>query len=214
MKVCDFFKQTRIDCLAISYGTKHGANKGTDVTIRKEIAIASMENLKHENIFGVLVSHGSSTVPSYIVEEINQLGGAITNAAGIQIAQLKEVLAYGIGKINIDTDIRLAVTRNLREYFSAHPDKQSSGRLGEIWTLMKSSPEQFDPRAYLTPIMDAMLTGDIENDDVGMIIELMKRGVREIVGTMIVHFGSVGYAPKIEQVSLGEMASRYQREGI
>jgi 6-phosphofructokinase len=64
--VCAFFKQTKVDCLAISYGTKHGAVKGEGVKLRKEIAIAAMENLQHEGITGFLVSHGSSTVPQYI----------------------------------------------------------------------------------------------------------------------------------------------------
>ena len=75
MRVCEFFRKTGIDCLAISYGTKHGAAKGASAKLRAEIAIAATENLKHEGIFGVLVSLGSSTVPAYIVEEINQMGG-------------------------------------------------------------------------------------------------------------------------------------------
>jgi len=212
MSVCDFFKKTKIDCLAISYGTKHGANKGDDVKIRKEIAIASMENLRHEKIFGVLVSHGSSTVPKYIVDEINKLGGDITNAHGIRIDQLKEVISYGIGKINIDTDIRLAVTRNVREYFLNNTSKQKSSSIGNIWKYMQEFPQHFDPRQFLTPIMDALLTGEIKDEDTGEIIEMMARGVREIVGAMIVQFGSVGYAPKIECVSLEQMADRYKRE--
>ena len=81
MLVCDFFRKTGVDCLAISYGTMHGANKGAHVKLRREIAIAASENLRHEHIFGVLVSHGSSTVPQYIVEEINTLGGCIQASA-------------------------------------------------------------------------------------------------------------------------------------
>lgn len=71
----EFFKKTGCDCLAISYGTMHGASKGKDVRLSREIAIAVKECLLHEGIFGVLVSHGSSTVPKYIVDEINTLGG-------------------------------------------------------------------------------------------------------------------------------------------
>lgn len=69
MDAIEFFKKTGVDALAISYGTMHGANKGKDAVIRKEIAIAIKECLMHEGIQGYLVSHGSSTVPQYIVEE-------------------------------------------------------------------------------------------------------------------------------------------------
>ena len=72
----EFFKKTGVDCLAISYGTMHGASKGKDVKLRREIAIAVKECMMHEGILGVLVSHGSSTVPQYIVDEINDVGRA------------------------------------------------------------------------------------------------------------------------------------------
>lgn len=215
MKVCEFFKKTGVDCLAISYGTKHGAVKGDKVSLRKEIAIASMENLKHEGIFGVLVSHGSSTVPGYIVEEINDFGGRITNANGIPIDQIKSVIPAGIGKINVDTDIRLAVTRNIREYFKRNIKKQSSASIGAVWELMEQKADQFDPRVYVTPIMDILITGtETDDSDILDIIDCFKRGVKEVVGSLIVEFGSVGYARKIEQVSLEEMAVRYKKMGI
>lgn len=67
---------------------------------------------------GYLVSHGSSTVPRYLVDEINALGGEITNAYGIDANQLIEAGHCGINKINVDTDIRLAVTRNMKELFA------------------------------------------------------------------------------------------------
>lgn len=215
MKVCDFFKKTGVDCLAISYGTKHGAVKGDNIKLRKEIAIASMENLKHEGIFGVLVSHGSSVVPRYIVEEINALGGKITNANGVPLDQIKSVIPNGIGKINVDTDIRLGVTRNIREYFMKNSAKQKSSSVGAVWELMEQKAEQFDPRVYLTPIMETLITGsETKDSDMLDIIECIKRGVKEVVGTLIVEFGSVGYAAKIEMVSLEEMAARYKKAGI
>lgn len=215
MKVCEFFKKTGVDCLAISYGTMHGAVKGADVKLRKEIAIASMENLKHEGIFGVLVSHGSSTVPRYIVDEINGLGGKITNAHGIPIDQIKSVIPHGIGKINVDTDIRLAVTRNIREYFYNNPSKKSSTSVGAIWEIMDKKPEIFDPRGYLPPVMEVLITGKETHDrDLLDIIDCIKRGVREVVGTLIVQFGSVGYGAKVEMVTLEQMADRYKKAGI
>lgn len=215
MKVCEFFKKTGVDCLAISYGTMHGAVKGKDIKLRKEIAIASMENLRHEGIFGVLVSHGSSTVPRYIVEEIDELGGKIANAHGIPLEQLKSVIPFGIGKINVDTDIRLAITRNIREYFWDNPSKKHSSTIGEIWSIMEQNPEQFDPRNYIVPVMNTLITEKVVDDpDILDIIDCIKRGVKEVVGALIVEFGSVGYAKKIEIVSLDEMADRYRKEGI
>lgn len=214
MKVCEFFKKTGVDCLAISYGTMHGAVKGANVKLRKEIAIASMENLRHEGIFGVLVSHGSSTVPKYIVDEINQLGGKIANAHGIPMDQIQSVIPHGIGKINVDTDIRLAVTRNIREYFYRNQAKKNSPSIGAIWDIMEQKHEQFDPRAYLPPVMEVLITGsETQDKDLLDIIDCIKRGVREVVGTLIVQFGSVGYASKVEQVTLEQMAERYRKTG-
>ena len=80
LSAIEFFKKTGVDALAISYGTMHGASKGKDVKLRKEIPIAIKECMNHEGIQGALVSHGSSTVPQYIVNEINALGGNIQNA--------------------------------------------------------------------------------------------------------------------------------------
>lgn len=210
VKVCTFFKQTNVDCLAISYGTKHGAIKGEGVKLRKEIAIASMENLQHEGITGFLVSHGSSTVPQYIVSEINELGGKISNAHGIALEELKSVIPCGIRKINVDTDIRLAVTRNLREYFLKHPTKQKSRSIGKVWDIMEEKSEQFDPRVYLPPVMnDLIVDRKIDDPDLLDLTECIKRGVREVVGVLIVEFGSVGYASKIKPVTLEVMAETY-----
>ena len=89
--------------------------------------------MRHEGICGFLVSHGSSTVPQYIVEEINALGGDIRNAYGIALDQLVEVGHSGICKINVDTDIRLAVTRNMRELFAAEPALQGSASIGPVY---------------------------------------------------------------------------------
>ena len=198
LKVVEFFKRTGVDSLAISYGTMHGANKGKNVKLRKKIAIASMENLRHEGIIGALVSHGSSTVPKYIVDEVNKYGGDIKNAGGISLDEIKKVIPCGIAKINVDTDIRLAVTR-----------KREVEYLQEIYQILTEKPSGFDPRGYLTPIMETMTSGEIPSDDVKTIVELMERGVKEILGSLTVHFGSVGYSPKIEKVTLEDMKARY-----
>lgn len=209
-----FFRETKVDALAISYGTMHGANKGKDARVRKEIAIAIKECLRHEGIFGVLVSHGSSTVPAYLVDAINTLGGNITNAYGISLEQLKEVGKLGIGKINVDTDIRLAVTRNLRELFLLKPELTEDPRLNRMYQLLKAKPEAFDPRVFFPPIMDTVMYGTIPNQATDLVVNAVKQGVMEMVGTLIVEFGCVGKAPLVEQVTLEQMADRYRKEGI
>lgn len=209
-----FFKKTGCDCLAISYGTMHGASKGKDVKLRREIAIAVKECLLHEGIFGVLVSHGSSTVPTYIVDEINALGGRLSNTYGIALQELKATIPCGIGKINVDTDIRLAVTRNLRELFATREALRESPSVGAIYRLLLEKPEQFDPRAFLPPIMDTVMYGEIPNDDVRAVCDCIENGVMEVVGTLIVEFGSVGKAPLVAPLSLEAMAQRYRNAGI
>jgi fructose-bisphosphate aldolase class II len=212
-KVVDFFKRTGIDCLALSYGTKHGASKGKGVKLRKEIVIASMENLRHEGIEGMLVSHGSSTVPEYIVDEINALGGRIRDTHGIELSQLKEVISYGIAKINIDTDIRLAVTRNVWEYFSKHPKNRKQSSIGPIWQIMEEKPEAFDPRVYLPPIKETLYTGEIPDEYVADIVRCIELGVKEAVGPLIIQFGSLGSATLIEPTTLEQMADEYRKNG-
>ena len=211
MKAVEFFKKTGCDALAISYGTMHGANKGKNAKIRKEIAIATKEAMRHEGIDGFLVSHGSSTVPRYIVSEINAMGGKIENAFGIPVDQLIEVSRCGISKINVDTDIRLAVTRNMKELFRDNAALRNSPSIGGIYQLLEEKPAAFDPRAFLPPIMDTVMYGGIPDNDVAAIIDCVERGVKEVVGTLIVQFGSFGKAPLVEKISLAEMAARYSR---
>jgi fructose-bisphosphate aldolase class II len=209
-----FFKETKVDALAISYGTMHGANKGKGTVVRKEIAIAIKECLRHEGVNGVLVSHGSSTVPTYLVDAINALGGDIQNAHGISLAQLKEVGRLGIGKINVDTDIRLAVTRNLRELFNNNPSLLADRSLREMAQILDAQRSVFDPRVFLPPIMDTVMYGTIPSDEVARVVDVVKQGVMEVVGTLLVEFGCVGKADLVESVSLKEMADRYRKEGL
>ena len=211
LKAVEFFRKTGVDALAISYGTMHGASKGKDVKLRKEIATAIRECLSHEGIFGALVSHGSSTVPKYIVDEINALGGELTNTYGIAIEELQAAIPCGINKINVDTDIRLAVTRNMKELFVKYPELRTSASIGEIYELLEAKKSQFDPRVFLTPIMDTVMKGTIPDEDVAAIVNCVERGVKEVAGTLIVQFGSFGKAPLVEQVTLEEMIERYKK---
>lgn len=207
----EFFKKTGVDALAISYGTMHGASKGKDVKLRKEIPVAIRECMNHLGIFGALVSHGSSTVPKYIVDEINGLGGELSGTYGISIDELKAAIPCGISKINVDTDIRLAVTRNMKELFAKYPEKRTSASIGGIYELLEAKKNLFDPRVFLPPVMDTVMYGNVPDVDVAAIVDCVERGVKEVVGTLIVQFGSVGKAPLVEQVSLDEMAERYKK---
>ena len=210
LKAIEFFKKTKVDALAISYGTIHGASKGKDVKLRCQIPITIRECMNHEGITGGLVSHGSSTVPAYIVDEINALGGELKNTYGISIQELKEAITSGINKINVDTDIRLAVTRNMKELFEGRRELQTSVWVGEIYRLLEKNKDKFDPRVFLTPIMDTVMLGNIPNSDVAEIIGCIERGVKEVVGTLIVQFGSYGKAPLVSRKTLDEMKEFYR----
>lgn len=210
LKAVEFFKKTQVDALAISYGTMHGASKGANVRLRKEIPLAIRECMRHEGIEGGLVSHGSSTVPEYIVNEINGLGGRIGNANGIAIEQLLEAIQCGINKINVDSDIRLAVTRNFRELFHREESLKTSSSVEAIYRLLEEKKEAFDPRVFVTPIMDTVMYGNIPDGDVDKIVAAMEKGVKEVVGTLIVQFGSYGKAPLVECKSLEEMKELYK----
>ena len=208
-----FIEKTGVDALAISYGTQHGANKGKNAKLRREIPIAIKECINRLGIFCALVSHGSSTVPQYIVKEINDLGGDIQNAYGIPVDELMAAIPCGIRKINVDTDIRLAVTRNFRELFRDHPELKDDPKVGGIWKLLDEKRDAFDPRAFLAPIMDTVMYGTGDEGSVALITDAMRRGVKEAVGTLIVEFGSYGKAPLVELATLDDMAERYAKEG-
>ena len=210
----EFLKKTGADALAISYGTMHGASKGKNAKLRKEIPTAISECLAHEGINAYLVSHGSSTVPQYIVDEINQLGGDIQNAYGISKDELKAAIPCGIRKINVDTDIRLAVTRNLRELFRDHPELKDDATVGGIWKLLDEKRSAFDPRAFLPPIMDTVMYGLGEGKSLEMTTDAIERGVKEAVGSLIVEFGSLGRMPLVEMATLEDMIEVYKKEGL
>ena len=214
LSAVDFVRKTGCDALAISYGTMHGPSKGKDVKLRREIPIAVRECLAHEGLDCALVSHGSSTVPAYIVREINALGGNIQNAYGISLAELKAAIPAGINKINVDTDIRLAVTRNMRELFSRRPELQDSESIGGVYQLLLEHPENPDPRAFLPAVYDTVMYGTVEDDDRQALVDAIEAGVKEAIATLIVEFGSFGHAPDVEIVTLDEMAERYQKAGI
>ena len=214
IQAVDFFKKTGCDALAISYGTCHGPNKGKDAKIRREIAIATKECMLHEGIDGYLVSHGSSTVPQEFVADINALGGQLENAFGIQVDQLVDVAKCGINKINVDTDIRLACTRNILQLFHDKPALKESAALARLYRDLTGNPKNVDPRNYCNSILDTIVRGEIPNAEVGKIVQCMQDGVVAAVAPLLVQFGSCRKSQYVEMVTCEQMAERYKKEGI
>ena len=123
----EFVERTGVDALAISIGTSHGAYKFKG---EPKIAFAIIEKTRQLLPDTYLVSHGSSSVPEEHLALINQYGGRMEAAKGVPLEALKKAIQYGINKINVDTDIRLAATGAVRKFLA-------------------ENPEAFDPRAYL-----------------------------------------------------------------
>lgn len=211
----DFVKKTGVDVLAISYGTSHGANKGKNVKLRKSIAIATKELFLHEGVFAMLVSHGSSSVPPYLVKSINERGGSIQDASGVPADELRPVIQEGgIAKINVDTDIRLAVTNNVRELFLLHPELREDPSVKEIWAYMQANPGQFDPRTYSYPIIDMVLTGKAASPAQALVSDCFYRGTVEALGQNMAVFGQFGSSYLVESPTLEEMAEFYKKQGV
>ncbi|MCX8065692.1 MAG: ketose-bisphosphate aldolase [Candidatus Hydrogenedentes bacterium] len=138
-----FVKETGVDALAVAIGTSHGAFKSnrkhpvTKEVLPPIIAVSRVKKI-HERIPEVpLVMHGSSSVPQELVDIINECGGELKDTAGVPIEKIQEAIKYGVRKINVDTDSRLAMTGAIRKY-------------------LKENPSKFDPRDYLKPAREAM----------------------------------------------------------
>ena len=135
-EVQEFVERTGCDSLAIAIGTSHGAYKfkpGTKPQLRFDVLAAVEKNLPGFPI----VLHGSSSVPQNFVDEINKYGGNMPGAIGIPEDQLRQAARSAVCKINIDSDLRLAMTATIRKYFAEHP-------------------ADFDPRQYLKPARAAI----------------------------------------------------------
>jgi len=135
-EVEEFVSRTGCDSLAIAIGTSHGAYKfkpGTKPQLRFDV----LEEVSRRLPGFPIVLHGSSSVPQEFVEKINKYGGAMPGAIGVPEDQLRKAASMSVCKINIDSDIRLAMTATIREFFAEHPDK-------------------FDPREYLRPARAAV----------------------------------------------------------
>lgn len=116
----EFVEKTGVDALAISIGTSHGAFKFKG---EAKIAYDVIEKCRKYLPNTYLVAHGSSSVPKELIDVINQYGGQMAHAAGVPLEALEKAIAYGINKINVDTDIRLAATAATRKYLAENPSK-------------------------------------------------------------------------------------------
>ena len=133
-EAADFVKSTQLDALAIAIGTSHGAYKFTRKPTGDILAIDRIKAI-HARIPNThLVMHGSSSVPQNLLADIRAFGGDMKETYGVPVEEIQEGIKHGVRKINIDTDIRLAMTAAIRKYLHENPAK-------------------FDPRDYLKPAM-------------------------------------------------------------
>ncbi|MEK8032385.1 class II fructose-bisphosphate aldolase [Ideonella sp. DXS29W] len=137
-QAADFVKRTQLDALAIAIGTSHGAYKFTRKPTGDILAIGRVKEI-HKRIPNThLVMHGSSSVPQDLLAIINQYGGKMKETYGVPVEEIQEAIKHGVRKINIDTDIRLAMTGAVRKFMAENPDK-------------------FDAREWLKPAREAAM---------------------------------------------------------
>jgi fructose-bisphosphate aldolase, class II len=132
-----FVKDTRVDALAIAMGTSHGAYK---FSRKPDGAILAMNIIKEINKRMPdmhLVMHGSSSVPQELQDVINKFGGEMPQTWGVPVEEIQVGIKFGVRKVNIDTDCRMAITGQIRRVFAENPG-------------------EFDPRKYLKPALEAM----------------------------------------------------------
>ena len=140
-EVEEFVSKTGCDSLAIAIGTSHGAYKFTPeqctvneqgILVPPALRFDVLEEVTKRLPGFPIVLHGSSSVPQEYVKMVNAHGGKMPNAIGVPEEQLRKAASLSVCKINIDSDLRLAMTGTIRQFFDEHPDK-------------------FDPREYLKP---------------------------------------------------------------
>ncbi len=140
-EVIEFVERTGVDSLAIAIGTSHGAYKFTPeqctvnedgILVPPALRFDILEEVSKKLPGFPIVLHGSSSVPQDYVKMVNENGGKMPNAIGVPEEQLRKAAELSVCKINIDSDLRLALTGTVRKFFNDHPDK-------------------FDPREYLKP---------------------------------------------------------------
>ncbi|RKP58993.1 class II fructose-bisphosphate aldolase [Pararobbsia silviterrae] len=137
-QAADFVRNTQCDALAIAIGTSHGAYKFSKKPTGDILSIERIKEI-HTRIPNThLVMHGSSSVPQELLAEIREFGGDMKETYGVPVEEIQEGIKHGVRKVNIDTDLRLAMTGAIRRYLFENPSK-------------------FDPRDYLKPARAAAL---------------------------------------------------------
>jgi len=131
-QAADFVARTQLDALAIAIGTSHGAYKFTRKPTGDILAIDRIKAIHRRIPNTHLVMHGSSSVPQDLLQEIRKHGGEMKETYGVPVEEIQEAIKHGVRKINIDTDIRLAMTAAIRKF-------------------LHENPSHFDPRDYLKP---------------------------------------------------------------
>ncbi len=129
-QAADFVEKTQLDALAIAIGTSHGAYKFTRKPTGDILAIDRVKEIHRRLPNTHLVMHGSSSVPQEYLAEIREFGGQFRETYGVPVEEIQEAIKHGVRKVNIDTDIRLAMTAAVRRFLVENPTK-------------------FDPREYL-----------------------------------------------------------------
>ncbi|MBV6274418.1 fructose-bisphosphate aldolase class II [Alcaligenaceae bacterium CGII-47] len=135
-QAAEFVRETQLDALAIAIGTSHGAYKFTRKPTGDILSIDRIKEIHRRLPNTHLVMHGSSSVPQDLLAEIREFGGDMKETYGVPVEEIQEAIKYGVRKVNIDTDIRLAMT-------------------GAIRRFMGENPSKFDPREYLKPAREA-----------------------------------------------------------
>ena len=129
-QAADFVRETQIDALAIAIGTSHGAYKFTRRPTGEILSIDRVKEIHARLPNTHLVMHGSSSVPQEYLAEIREFGGQMRETYGVPVEEIQKAIQHGVRKVNIDTDIRLAMTAAVRRH-------------------LVENPSGFDPRAYL-----------------------------------------------------------------
>lgn len=119
----EFVAKTSVDALAIAVGTTHGPVKFDHEPSIADLDLERVSELRDALPGVLLVMHGSSSVPAYLQDQINAFGGEAPKAWGLPIPVVQEAIRRGVGKINVDTDLRMAMTAGLRRYLSENPSE-------------------------------------------------------------------------------------------
>ncbi|MDF2529551.1 MAG: fructose-bisphosphate aldolase [Gammaproteobacteria bacterium] len=136
-EAASFVKETKVDALAIAIGTSHGAYKFTRPPTGDILSIERIKEIHKRLPDTHLVMHGSSSVPQDWLKIIDQYGGDIGETYGVPVSEIQQGIKYGVRKINIDTDLRMAAT-------------------GAIRRFLAENPKEFDPRHYNKAAKEAM----------------------------------------------------------